>query len=296
MTSLVHSAICEKNVGRFLCRRFGHGKGSTHKAFTLYQKAKDRLAMGGFNLRKWKTNDPDLREKIRSSESGKITREVKRLEDEETYAKSKLEPQGETRGEKVLGQAWDSDNDTLYFNFAVLANKAKSLEATKRNVLSLLASLFDPLGIVSPMTVSMKILFQEICNQKLDWDEKLKGETKLRWDKWVQDLTITNEIRVNRCLYDSVGVEEVTECYLHGFGDASKKAYCALIYFVYHTTDGKTHVRLLASKTRVAPLKELSIPRSELMSARILAQLMHTVKNSAGFKTKASGSSSCATE
>ena len=180
-------------------------------------------------------------------------------------------------------------NDTLYFNFAVLANKAKSLEATKRNVLSLLASLFDPLGIVSPMTVSMKILFQEICNQKLDWDEKLKGETKLRWDKWVQDLTITNEIRVNRCLYDSVGAEEVTECYLHGFRDASKKAYCALIYFVYRTTDGKTHVRLLASKTRVAPLKELSIPRLELMSARILAQLMHTVKNALRSQRKLNG-------
>ena len=92
------------------------GEGTTDKAFTLYQKARDRLAMGGFNLRKWKTNDPDLREKIRSSESAKTTREVKRLEDEETYAKSKLEPRGETRGEKVLGQAWDSDNDTLHFN------------------------------------------------------------------------------------------------------------------------------------------------------------------------------------
>ena len=265
------------------------GEGTTDKAFTLYQKVRDRLAMGGFNLRKWKTNDPDLREKIRCSESGKTAREVKRLEDEETYAKSKLEPQGEAKGEKVLGQAWDSDNDTLHFNFAVLANKAKSLEATKRNVLSLLASLFDPLGIVSPVTVSMKILFQEICNQKLDWDENLKGETKLRWDKWVQDLTITNEIRVNRCLYDSVGAEEVTECYLHGFGDASKKAYCALIYFVYRTTDGKTHVRLLASKTRVAPLKELSIPRLELMSARILAQLMHTVKNALHSQRKLNG-------
>ena len=230
-------------------------------------------------MRKWKTNDPDLREKICSSESGKTAREVKRLEDEETYAKSKLEPQGETKGEKVLGQAWESDNDTLYSNFAILANKAKSLEATKRNVLSLLASLFDPLGIVSPMTVSMKILFQEICNQKHDWDENLKEETQLRFDKWVQDLTITNEIRVNRCLYDSVGVKEVTECYLHGFGDESKKAYCALIYFMYRTTDGKTHVRLLASKTRVAPLKELSIPRLELMLARILAHLMHTMKN-----------------
>ena len=75
------------------------------------------------------------------------------------------------------------------------------------------------------------------------------------------------------------GGGRVTECYLYGFGDASKKAYCAVIYFVYRFEDGKTHVRLVASKTRVAPLKELSIPRLELMSARILAQLMHIIKN-----------------
>lgn len=55
----------------------------------------------------------------------------------------------------------------------------------------------------------------------------------------------------------------VGQCYLHGFRYASKKAYCALIYFAYRTTDGETHVRLLASKTRVAPLKELSVPRLE---------------------------------
>ena len=106
-----------------------------------------------------------------------------------------------------------------------MGDKAKSIEVTKRNALSLLAGLFDPLGFVSPVTVSMKILFQEICNQKLDWEGNLKGEIKSRWDKWVQDLSVTNEIRVNRCLYDSVGLEDVTECYLHGFGDASKKAY-----------------------------------------------------------------------
>lgn len=273
----------------FYVNDFVMGQGSTDKAFTLNQNARERLAMGGFNLRKWKTNDPGLREKIRSTESGKTTREVKQLEDEETYARPKLEPHGETKGEKVLGQALDSDNDTLHFNFAVLADKAKSLEATKRNVLSLLASLFDPLGIVTPVTVSTKILFQEICTQGLDWDENLKGELKLRWDRWVQDLSVTNEIRVNRCLYDSVGLEDVTECYLHGFGDASKKAYCALIYFVYRTADGKTHVRLVASKTRVAPLKELSIPRLELMSARTLAQLMHTVKNALHSQRKLNG-------
>ena len=71
----------------------------------------------------------------------------------------------------------------------------------------------------------------------------------------------------------------MTECFLHGFGDASKKAYCAMVYFVYRTDDGQAHVRLVASKTRVAPLIELSVARLELMSARTLAQLMNTTCN-----------------
>lgn len=67
------------------------------------------------------------------------------------------------------------------------------------------------------------------------------------------------------------------ECCLHGFGDASNNAYCTAVYFVCHTRDG-THTRLLASRSRVAPLKALTIPRLELMSARILAPMMNTVK------------------
>ena len=211
-----------------------------------------------------------------------------RLEDEETYAKSKLEAQGGAKGERVLGLAWDCETDTLKFSFKQVIERARDLEVTKRNVLSLLASLFDPLGIISPVTVGMKALFQEICSSKFDWDEALTGEIKEKWDKWIQDLTETKGIRVNRCLYD-MGKESVTECYLHGFGDASKKAYCAMVYFVYRTTDGKTHVRLVASKTRVAPLKELTIPRLELMSARILAQLVDTIKNALQSQLKVDG-------
>ena len=71
--------------------------------------------------------------------------------------------------------------------------------------------------------------------------------------------------------------QRVLECQLHGFGDASSKAYCAVVYLVYATNEG-IYAKLLASKSRVAPLKTLTIPRLELMSARILAQLMETVK------------------
>ena len=128
------------------------------------------------------------------------------------------------------------------------------------------------------MTVSMKILFQEICSSKFDWDETLTDEIKGKWAKWVENLSQTREIEVNRCLYEA-REECVAQCFLHGFGDASKKAFCTMVYFVYRTVDGQAHVRLVASKTRVAPLKELSIPRLELMSARILAQLVNMTRN-----------------
>ena len=82
-------------------------------------------------------------------------------------------------------------------------------------------------------------------------------------------------ISVSKCIYDRPK-QDALECYLHGFGDASNKAYCAVVYFVYRTRDG-FHTRLLTSRSRVAPLKALTIFRLELMSVRILAQLMSTV-------------------
>ena len=81
----------------------------------------------------------------------------------------------------------------------------------------------------------------------------------------------------------------MTGCYLHGFGDASKKAYCAVVYMVYQLTDGSRHVRLLTGKTRVAPLKQLTIPRLELMSATILTTLMETVQNALSPQVEVSG-------
>ena len=81
------------------------GECTAGNTFTLFEKARDRMAKWGFNLQKWKTNNPELRELISSSETRKTSREVGRLEDEETYAKSKPESQGGTRGEKVLGLA-----------------------------------------------------------------------------------------------------------------------------------------------------------------------------------------------
>lgn len=73
-----------------------------------------------------------------------------------TYAKSKLECQGGLKGKKVLGVKWNCESDTFHLDLVHIAKRAEGIESTHRNVSSLLASLFDPLGLISPVTVSMK--------------------------------------------------------------------------------------------------------------------------------------------
>ena len=162
------------------------------------------------------------------------------------------------------------------------------MEPTKRNLLSLLSSLFDPLGLISGVIVSMKILFQDVCKNKLGWDEVFSDDMKKRLDQWVSDLIATREICVERCLYNT-NTEKISKYYLHGFGNASKSAYCAVVYLVYHTENEEARARLIASKTRVPPLKELSTPRLELMAARILAQLVNTIRSELSTQLKLDG-------
>ena len=173
---------------------------------------------------------------------------------------------------KMLGQSWDNETDEMKFNLSKTRERAKTSAPTKRNLLSILASLFDPLGIVCPAIVYVKILFQDVCREKIGWDETFTGEILKKWETWCNELIKSSGITSPRWVYQHP-IENVLECTLHGFGDASKKAYCAVVYFVYRTDTG-IYARFLTSKARVAPLKPTSIPRLELMSARLLAQLM----------------------
>ena len=181
----------------------------------------------------------------------------------------------ETSLDKVLGISWDRKSDKFYFHLALLGRKAKGLALTRRNILSVLASLYDPLGIVSPLVVRVKMLFQDLCKEGVGWDEEIVDSRKKRWLEWVEDVERTNEIVVTRCVYGDLAGKP--RCSLHGFADASMKAYCAVVYFVCELNESY-HVEMLASKTRVAPIKTHTIPRLELMSARILAKLVAAVK------------------
>lgn len=230
------------------------------------------MAEGGFKRRKWLTNDKALRDRIEQNENPSNAKG--KNDDEETFAKIALGTgSGIKKGcHKVLGLPWDLESDSIAVSFEKLVERARGMRPTKRNLLSLLAGLFDPLGVISPMIVPMKTL----CCEKRDWDDELEGESKGKIEEWVGDLSKMKGISIGRCVYENPK-QKVLECQLHGFGDASSKAYCAVVYLVYATNEG-IYAKLLASKSRVALPKTLTIPRLELMSARILAQLMETVK------------------
>ena len=210
------------------------GADSEENAFSLYKESKDVLRSGGFNLRKFVTNSPSLQEKIDQMErmyEVLESREGRPTHLDETYAKLTLGREQPTqRGEhKILGVRWDASSDQLFFNLNDVARLAQNLEPTKRHVVSIVGKFYDPLGFLSPVIVRFKVLFQELCGSKIDWDQPLSGELLAKWHSLIADLCERQPISVP-CSYYAGIQQEITSCDLCGFWGASFIAYAAVVY------------------------------------------------------------------
>ena len=102
-------------------------------------------------------------------------------EDDQSYAKTELGSTTSDDETKVLGVNWDPESDQFYFDFSKIYEYGKELPITKRSVLKFSAKLFDPIGILSPFVIRLKILFQQLCLEKVDWDEELQGEMRSKF-------------------------------------------------------------------------------------------------------------------
>ncbi|XP_061717053.1 uncharacterized protein LOC133524913 [Cydia pomonella] len=218
----------------------------------LRQGVTDALAAARMHLRKWKSNDPRLIDSF-SPESKNLN-------------------MGTSESGKILGLGWHPDADQLYFPIGISVPKG----TTKRDILSTIAQIFDPLGLLSPCVITMKILMQRLWLHRLSWNQELPPETLKQWADIVSSLPLLNTIRIpRRVLCDSYESLE-----LHIFTDSSERAYGACVYARSINDAGEVFVRLLIAKSRVCPLKPLTIPKLELCGALVGARLYQKVINS----------------
>ena len=180
-----------------------------------------------------------------------------------TYAKESLGTR--VTETKLLGLYWDKKEDTLAVNFATVS---KQEETTKRGVLSTIASVYDPTGLASPIMLVAKVIFRDICDQKLPWDKELPPESMRRWKTCLEKLLA--KIKVPRA--KALMGENISAIQLHGFADASAVGCCAVIFVLIQQGD-KISQGILVAKSRLAK-RNLTIPRLALVSCHMVSNLL----------------------
>ena len=227
-------------------------------ALKLQQEMSEIMMTAAFNLTKWASNSEFVMDGI----------------DPAKRASSSLVEFDSSDPLKALGVSWDLTTDCFRF---LASNSIISCHdpMTKRSVLSLASKVFDPMGLISPFTVRAKILFQELWQKGLQWDDPLDGYTGERWSSWKSDLLQLKDVTVPRCFGNGITPDSRIE--LHGFGDASPKAYGAAVYIRVTDEQGQISSQLVMSRSRVAPIKTVSLPRLELLAAVVNARLLKFV-------------------
>lgn len=170
---------------------------------------------------------------------------------------------------KTLGIRWNALSDTFYY---VTGHINVDPIATKRQILSVIARLFDPLGWLGPTIIIAKLLMQQLWEEKCDWDEAVPLHLLAKWKTFRENLCHLHTLKIPRWV-NFVSKQRVQ---IHGFCDASERAYCGAVFIRTFNTD-KFSSNLLVAKTRVAPLKHTTIPKLELCGAVLLVNLIKTV-------------------
>lgn len=172
---------------------------------------------------------------------------------------------------KTVGMGWTPATDKITFSIK-MSSLTQTDHITKRQLLSDSSKLYDPAGILSPITVMSKLLMQKIWKTGTNWDEHVGKSIQNEWDVQRNELPIIGDIKIDRWFHTL----PTSQIYLHGFCDSSEKAMAAVVYVVSNT-NGIVNSSLVCAKTKVAPIDPVSIPRLELCGAVLLAKLMNRV-------------------
>lgn len=227
------------------------GGDSVAEVVEIREQVAALLQKGGFPIRKWCSNVLGVLDGIPSDQCEQM-----------------LKFHDGTDVTKTLGLVWDPKSDNFIFSFAP-ADNCKTV--TKRSVLSSIARLYDPLGLIGPVITRAKIFMQHLWKLKLQWDESLPQTLHSSWLEYISKFSAVQRFAFPR--FVSMAKSSIQ---LHAFCDASLAAYGACIY-VRSEFGGTVNSSLLCSKSRVSPLKSLTVPKLELSAALLLAELVEVV-------------------
>jgi len=254
------------------------GVDSVEEGVQFYRRSKQIMLEAGMNLRKWQSSSPSLSQQIQLAESefDSIQVNLTVTQDsnpENLQIKTFESTNSPSQVSKLLGLLWDSRNDCFRYDFTALLQFAKDITPSKRALLRITAKIFDPLGFLSPFVIQLKVMFQQLCIDGKNWDAEITGKLLEQWKKILSDMQSLYHIEVPR-YYHGLSDKPVS-IELHGFSDASISAYAAVLYIRTCFENGRVEVSIIASKTKVTPIKQQTIPRLELMAALLLSKLVN---------------------
>lgn len=213
------------------------------------------LSQRGFNLRKWSSNSLELLQTIPLEHQEKMC-------DLELLKEFKI---------KALGIQWSPSIDQFSYISQIEMN---STIDTKRQFISNMSKFYDPLGWISAVIIRIKILAQHLWTRGIDWDHKIPNDINEKWQEIRIKLPEINNIRIDRWIKYSPTYKNIS---IHAFCDASELAYAAVVYLRIETNT--VYCNLLAAKAKVAPLKKVTTPKLELMSAVLLTKVVRKIQH-----------------
>lgn len=228
-------------------------------AIMMCKELESACAMGGFRLHKWISNSRNVLMSIPQADRAK---EVKDLDLESS----------DLPVERSLGIQWHVERDQLTF-----AVSLKDQPCTRRGILSIIASVYDPLGFICPFVLTAKSILQDLCRQNYAWDKELQAHYVQMWQEWLTGLSHIRELVVSRCM-KPMNFGQVTSAQLHHFSDASEGGYGCVSYLRLENAEENVHISFLMGKARVAPLKHMTMPRLELTAAVLAVRMDKLIK------------------
>lgn len=233
--------------GRYMDDIFGAAE-TIPETIKIIHQLTQLCQAGQFPLQKWNSNYLEVLPK--------------------TEGNTQPEVEIETTLCKILGLIWKPESDTLHF---LVTPSSTNPHPTKRIISSEIAKLFDPLGLISPILVRAKIMLQEIWCTKIGWDDPLTSELQRNLLQFRLQLQQLDQLSIPKWIGS---IRTNSQVKVHGFSDASEVAMAAVIYVRIYQEEGRCSTCLVRSKTKIAPLKRLTIPRLELNAALLLARLL----------------------